>query len=234
MPDLNLIGRIHHAVEQSIQENAAREDCWHEDQITRDWLKALEKALNGYAAEGEGIQIRLAAWKLTGTSEHQNGDVAVLARIRHAESDRGFDGVGFLEAKRSSYRNPFSYPQYDSRQHARVAQSSNHRYVFYRRETLQATRSKVLPSYLVRCFDEPFGDNVFLTGSPLSIQLTRYCRGWDLDPAPPLRVPDGVPFLLTIAVGHLPAEIPRMPSVPEGYDRIANDDDHKPSFFRTR
>lgn len=85
-------------------------------------------------------------------------------------------------------------------------------------------RASAVPSYLLGCFRKPLGDGAFSAGVALATQIHRYCHGWDLGPMPPpdhgLRVPDDVPFILTLTAAHAGVEKPEACAVPGGYERI--------------
>lgn len=227
---------LHEAVEGAVLGNSGREDFWDEDQITRDWLKALAVVASGSALSGGAINVKIAAFKLRGTAERDHGDVAVLVRIRNKGAIKLLDGSAYLEAKRCSFFEPFRYESYREEQFARITKdSSQHRYLLYRREPLQVRarpggelvevheiRTAVCPSYLLTCFERPIGDELFDLGMPLAMQLFRYCHALDLEiPSPgtgPMPVPEGVKYILAIAASHAEDVNVELPAVPDMYE----------------
>ena len=247
-----LIELLHRTIEESLESNAQSFDSWDENHLTIEWLKDIRRALTNSNERSGSINLEMAAFRLSGHQETLFGDVAILARILPAGATTPFLGTAFLEAKRSNYKEPLNYNGFREDQRKRVsAGNPHHRYVFYRRKSysqelwseqafmqaaypflVQMRRSSVQPTYLIPCYRTPLGDSVFDAGIPLSRQIFRYCYGWDLDIQPddahPVVLPEGVSFVLVIAVGHDNAEAPELPEAPEGYVPLNGGDDYRP------
>lgn len=233
-----LLLTLHEAVEDAVLSNSEREDFWDEDQITRDWLKALATLATESALSRGPVNVNLAAFKLRGAAERDHGDVAVLVRVYNEKALKHLDGVAYLEAKRSSFSAPFRYAAYRKDQYDRVTKGSpQHRYLLYRREPLRVRtrpggelsaaheiRTCVCPSYLLSCFDHPVGDELFGLGMPLAMQIFRYCHAWDLEIPPPgtgpVAVPEGVKYVLAMSASHDVNVDLELPAVPGGYEAL--------------
>lgn len=246
---IDLLQAMSNAIEESIAENAEREDCWHEDQISRDWLKAMVRALRKLGAHQGFANVKIAAYKQSGQLETDHGDVAVQVIVEPQGAIDTIRGYTFLEAKKSHFSSPFQYRAFRQEQLHRVSRgSSQHRYLFYRREALLpeglytesliewmwresefGVRTSACPTYLVPGFPLPLGDATFGIGIPLAMQVFRYCHGWDLELLPPevetLPIPEGVPFILSISASHNNEGSPEPLRVPETFVELVDDDD---------
>ena len=254
---LELLAALNDAIEEAISENAERADCWRENQITCDWLKAMVRALRQQGSQPGFANIKIAAYKQSGQLETDHGDVAVQAIITPHGADDAIRGYAFLEAKKSGFSGPFHYREFRQEQLDRVSRgTSQHRYLFYRREPRFPeglytaflipwmhhkgefrVRSSACPTYLVPGFSKPLGDAVFEAGMPLAIQIFRYCHGWDLDVFPPksesLPIPEGVPFLLSISANYNDEHPPEPLAVPESFEELDDDDDRPMPTMRS-
>ena len=74
--------------------------AWNEDHITYSWLARLQDEWpNLSSAPHLGIDVSWDAYKMDGSLEEENGDVAFLVDLRF-DNGNTLHGVGFLEAKR--------------------------------------------------------------------------------------------------------------------------------------
>lgn len=97
--------------------------AWDENHITHKWLSSLRDHTSkiSYASHYR-INVIWDAFKLNGTLERNNGDIAFIVKITF-QNEKSLSGVAFLEAKRI-YENSGKYDALDWSQLKRITQNS--------------------------------------------------------------------------------------------------------------
>lgn len=152
--------RLNRITNDVVQGCIARD--WDEDFITRDLLRTLRANFNNIEIEGLNYPIHVlngGAYKLTGTQEHDFGDIAIIFLFRLI-SGKEFYGCAFLEAKKRDLNSP-KFPAVKTKQLETILSNAGTARLLLYDTDLSVPSVPVGPSYPL-----PFSLHDYLHGGP--------------------------------------------------------------------